>query len=360
MRVAFLIWNKFQFKHFSKFYDIFDDITLIIERRLANDSIFSVDQLADMKMKKLFIDKSKIKHLDGVFDVIFCQTVFPQIEYIEKSKIAMLQYGLAKENHNYGTWRSFASVIFSYGNYSTEKLSHFAPTFNIGHPKFDKLSVGESSSLKETLKLDNLKKTILYCPTWGDLSSYPHYIDEILSKADDYNVILKLHHNTLTLSDVTNDFSDSHVIVANDYELSELIQVSDVVISDYSGAIFDAVYCDKPIVLCHHLDLESMQHDKVGLDSLEFKCSERLGVVVNKPKELSIALEKALHNPIDTHEIKNDLFVDLTHDEFVSTIKHTTQGCVLGNLNKTQGQRFVSDLVRHERKQKFALKKAMR
>lgn len=356
MRVAFLIWNKFQLKHFSNFYDIFDDVTIIIERRPANNGVFSVSDLAEINVKKLFVDKSKIKLIDGVFDVIFCQTVFPQIEHIEKSKIAMVQYGLAKENHNYGTWRAYADVIFSYGEYSTNKLSHFAPTFNVGHPKFEYLTSNKRDSLRCLLCLDESKKTILYSPTWGDLSSFPYYIDEILRLSSVYNVVLKLHHNTLTLNEPALEFSNSQVILANDYELSELIQISDVVISDYSGAIFDAIYSNKSIILCHHLDLESKTHDKVGLDSLEFKKSSDLGIVINTPKELEKALDKALVSPLDTKKLKENLFYNIDQMEFNSTVKKAVESCVSGKLIKSQGQRFVSDLVVRERKLKFSLK----
>ncbi|MFI3245856.1 MAG: CDP-glycerol glycerophosphotransferase family protein [Ferrimonas sp.] len=351
MRIAFLVWNKFQINHFSKLFHLFDDVTLIIERRDANDEMFTPEELASIKINKLYVHKNKIKNIDGLFDMIFCQTVFPQIEHITKSKIAMMQYGLAKENHNYGTWRSFADVIFSYGDYSKEKLSYFAPSFNVGHPNAIYLNDEEKKSLKINMPLDLTKKTILYSPTWGDLSSFELFFSEIEYLGAEYNVILKLHHNTM----VPDFIHGANVINATDKSLCDLIQISDLVISDYSGAIFDAMFFHKPIVLCQHLKIN--ENEKVGFDSAEFYMAKEIGRVATSPNELKKVVSDTFVEKHDTSLIRGLFFSEITDEESSNIIKKAVVDCVGGFVNKSQGQRFVEQLARLERKERFLLKK---
>lgn len=100
----------------------------------------------------------------------------------------------------------------------------------------------EVDNIKQLLNLDKDKETILYTPTWRDnkendfLLEFP---EEIKSK---YNIIYKYHEE---------DQSNKHKndIDINQFETQQLILVSDIVISDYSSIIFDALTIDKKVYL---------------------------------------------------------------------------------------------------------------
>lgn len=356
MKIGFIVWNEFQITVFKKLTTIFDDVTIIIEKRPANNDMFELGFLKSIKCNFIFVDKNKIKNLDGFFDVIFCQTIFSQIEHIKKSKIAMLQYGLAKENHNYGSWRSFADVIFCYGKYSQEKLNFFAPSYSLGHPSFNLISIEEIKKTKENLSLDKKKKTILYCPTWGDLSSYRSFISSIQLLSNTYNVILKLHHNTIYLHQDSIKKNEDNVFLCTNENIDKLIQISDVVISDYSGAIFDAIYSKKNVILLQETNFEHGNHPKVSPDSLEISRGNEIGIIVKKPTDLNLAIQKSLHTPFHNNKLKSELFTnELGHDWY--DIKKILLDVVNGKIKKHQGQRFINELTINERIKTFRIKK---
>ncbi|MGR4035163.1 hypothetical protein LB437_12085 [Escherichia coli] len=109
--------------------------------------------------------------LMGLMISYFFSRLFPVLK-IKNSKLVSIQYGLAKERHNYGEWRSLADMNLMYGDYSSNIVSHYAPSYPVGNPKFDnwleyKQKYSNREELYKELKLDITKKTLLYMPTWG-------------------------------------------------------------------------------------------------------------------------------------------------------------------------------------------------
>ncbi|MGN5146359.1 CDP-glycerol glycerophosphotransferase family protein [Aeromonas veronii] len=356
MKVGFIVWNKFQIKVFEKLINIFEDATIVIENRPANTDMFSLDYLRKIKCNFVFVDKNKMSNLDGVFDVLFCQTIFSQIEHIKSSKIAMLQYGLAKENHNYGAWRSFADVIFCYGPYSKVKMDFFAPSYSVGHPSFSFINEAESLDLKIKLDVDKNKKTILYCPTWGDLSSFEVFISTIMQLHHKYNILLKLHHNTLALHKELVLLDSSEISLANEFDIDKLIQISDLVISDYSGAIFDAIYANKSVILLQSLDFISENHSKVSSESLEISRCNEIGLVVKNPHHLDDAIQALLNKPFKYNALKEELFYNEMGQDFAG-VKIILNDILNEKIRKHQGQKFINNIVVDERIKTFKIKK---
>lgn len=243
------------------------------------------------------VDSSALPALDGEYDVLVFQTPFPGIHLFNKSRLVSLQYGLAKEPHNYGDWRAFGDLALCMGPYSVDRISAVCPAISVGNLSFDAY-VARKNSLKNSC-IESLppflieKKTILYAPTWGDLSSIDIYADAVAALQGAYNVVVKLHHNTYLL-----EKSRLQTIVtclpvalnAKNCDLHALIDLADLVISDYSGAIFDALLHDKPIVL---LDIPTpLNSVKLEESSLDWCHRNEFG--------LSITTPAALHDAIDT------------------------------------------------------------
>lgn len=105
-----------------------------------------------------------------------------------------------------------------------------------------KRDMNEIESIKQLLNLNKEKKTILYTPTWRDNNDEEFLLEfpeEIKSK---YNIIYKYHEE---------DHSNKHknYIDTAQFETQQLILVSDIIISDYSSIIFDALTIDKKVYL---------------------------------------------------------------------------------------------------------------
>ena len=312
-KVAFIGWNPFQFKMVKSLIKAIPNSVFIFEKKHNNIKCIDKISLANKELPITVTASKDIHKLNNIYDVIICQTVFTDIHKFDKAKIAMLQYGYAKEAHNYGPWRSLADICFTYGSYASKKISYFCPTREVGYirknevndPKFMQCAQKKYGHL-----LDKNKQTILYLPTWGEHNTSSTFLKKINSLYEKYNVLTKIHHNTDLLSIKNSRHLKNpniHVFGANDDSL-QLIMLSDLVISDYSGAIFDAIYCNKPVVLLNK-SINLSSQNKVDEYSIEFKYRNKLGAIVNSDLELPQAIEMSLNQKTYIEDkLLNDLF----------------------------------------------------
>lgn len=315
--VGFVGWNPFQLMQVRRLIQAMPGSSFVLESRKDYVSEFHPSLLSDPDVPVMLCKQGKVNSLDGVFDVLVFQTPFANIHLIKSSKIAMLQYGYAKEAHNYGAWRSFADLNLVYGDYAARKIGMFSPALAIGNPRFDDWHNPSWHAMQEkkfSPTLNPARKTVLYAPTWGDLSSVDQYLDEILNLSDKYNVLLKMHHNTEILEPTRKSRilrGNVHCFGAND-DLIELLSVTDVFISDYSGAIFDAVFCGKPIVLLNG-DFSAATGNKLDNFSIEYSRRSEIGLEVNDQRKLRECVQLALDNFKKNHlkntKLKEELFV---------------------------------------------------
>lgn len=318
----------------------------VLETRGNNVSEFDQALLQDPRVPVIMWEQGKVDQLDGVFDILVFQTPFNKIHKINKSKIAMLQYGYAKEAHNYGAWRSFADLNLAYGEYAARKIGHFSPVAAVGNPRFDEWFNQEWKDAKReafsSYKRDG-RPTVVYAPTWGDLSSVERYLEAVCALSDEFNVLLKMHHNTDLLEGSRKEAiskENVHVFGAN-VDLFDLLTVADVFISDYSGAIFDALFCRVPTVLVD-LDVEQVMGKKLDAFSIEFSRRADIGLQVSQPQELKQQVRAALSGgsgQLATEDIRRDLFVDTpgATDRAVQALNDLADG----KYQRTQMQHYV-------------------
>jgi hypothetical protein len=176
----------------------------------------------------------------------------------EKTKIRIL-YGPGKDLRDFGSWNRFFDLILTYGTYSDNFLKLWSKTEIIGNPKFDPwfqkiLSDEDVQYLKSEIKPKN--KTILYLPTYGDLCSIAFLVNAIKAITPKYNILIKVHDITKYFEpQIINLLSSEkrfRIFDGRD-DILPLLKIADVVISDNSGAIFDAILADKPLVLIDFL-----------------------------------------------------------------------------------------------------------
>ncbi len=126
-----------------------------------------------------------------------------------------------------------------------------------GRPREDSLyafTSGDSKRIRSNLGISEGAKVVLYAPTWrestdGGLSfdfAPPVHIDKWKSLIGDDTVILFRAHSIMTK--VFNIEDSDYVIDCSDYQvLNELMFISDILISDYSGIFMDFSIQGKPI-----------------------------------------------------------------------------------------------------------------
>ena len=352
-KVGFVGWNPFQFLHFGRIASRFENPAFVIEERRGISRFLDSGPALSGSPRILNRSRKEMLSLDGEFDVLVCQTPFAGIERIRKSRIAMLQYGYAKEAHNFAPWRSFADLCITFGHYAERKIGHFCPAVSVGNPRYEDWAE-EAFHVQARQKfagiLDPEKKTILYAPTWGALSSIHSYAEEILALTRSHNVIFKLHHNTqLTDPQLTSSIRKKfgHICGADD-DIVELLSVSDVMITDYSGAIFDAIYCEVPIVLINSASSAGFGSSTSDIHSIERARRDELGEIVTATTELAPAVQRTLENPgarlALLENLRSELFVDPANSS--SRIAGLISDLADGRFQQTQLQGYVREEMR--------------
>ena len=365
-KVAFIGWNPFQFIHIKLLASKIPGSVFILEKRRNHLNDFTKEILTNQEVPVVVWETGKIRELDGVFDVIVCQTMFLHLPLFEKTKIVMLQYGYAKEPHNYGTWRALADLCLVYGSYPEKKLSTYAPSKAVGNPRLQ-LWYDEDFHLTAKNKyihsIDDDLLTVLYMPTWGELSSIDEYIGAVLSLSERYNVLIKLHHNTDLLEDGRLEKIETdriHFFGANDDAL-ELLSISDIVISDYSGAIFDAIHCEKPVVLLDKNEDEILEEAKIDTHSLEFNRRDELGYRVARPSDLidSINYIEGNYDYIvgEKEAIKSELYE--YSENSVEKCVEAINSLMSGDIVRNQMQSYIHNSIKelHQLKRQYNILK---
>lgn len=124
----------------------------------------------------------------------------------------------------------------------------------IGMPKNDILvhyTEDYRSELRKRIGIPEGKKAILYAPTFREEANFKEVFDVDVNLwkqnlGDDYVLLYRAHP---VISSDTKQNNDFFIDVTN-YEVVEDIMIaSDLLVSDYSGIIFDYCIMDKPIFL---------------------------------------------------------------------------------------------------------------
>jgi hypothetical protein len=119
----------------------------------------------------------------------------------------------------------------------------------VGYPKTDcffNQTLDRENTL-QGLSLDLSKKTILYSPTWGSLSSAPIAADSINRLSSDYNVIVKLHD--LSEPEWLDLYRRADRIrFVEEANITRYMFAADLMISDFSSTIFEFAQLFRPII----------------------------------------------------------------------------------------------------------------
>ena len=154
-----------------------------------------------------------------------------------------------------------------------EKLRNEAPKDIefIGVPYLDEMV----KRLENAPELPPHPRTVLLAPTWGDSSIFNKYggkvIDELLKTG--YHIIIRPHPQSFTsdkelMNQLMKEYPESDQLEwSREADNFEVLRRSDVMISDYSGVIFDfALVFDKPVI-CTDTELDIGPFDIWWLDT---------------------------------------------------------------------------------------------
>lgn len=125
---------------------------------------------------------------------------------------------------------------------------------DIGYPRNDLIFNTDKNRVLEIMNVPKGKKVILYAPTWrGEINKPKNVLDEYIkyfrqikeNVNDEYVVYLKLH--SMVYRYIKPE--EKQFLVPFDVDTNEILAITDILITDYSGIMFDYMNTKKPIVL---------------------------------------------------------------------------------------------------------------
>ncbi|MCW9054817.1 MAG: CDP-glycerol glycerophosphotransferase family protein [Candidatus Pacebacteria bacterium] len=301
-------------------HDLVDDLVVLLKKERVN---FRILNYSDYHFENYLEDFfSKYETLVSVWHR-GCMRLQCNID---KKKVH-LTYGVGKELTTYGLYKRLFDLILAYGEYDHSFFSLYTQSVIVGNPKFDDwfnktLDNNVTKIIRD--RLDPDKQTVLYLPTHSDLCSIDELAEELKELASDYNVIVKLHYYTIREEpERVKKLTDERIILyKDDTDLLQLFKVANVVLSDNSSAIFDAILADKPIITTdfHSNDFLDVEHKKIKdrrrgktmaltySNSIEQRIKQDgTTITIHKPEELSTQVNKTLKNDIPQKKKRRQL-----------------------------------------------------
>lgn len=234
-----------------------------------------------------------------------------------KPKI-QLTYGAGKELNMVRVSRGIFDCILSYGERDHALASYYTKSVIVGNPRFDPWFRGEITRADVAdiaNRLDPAKKTLLYLPTHSDLSSVDALADELQKLTSEWNVIAKMHYFTPREESarVARMRASGAIVCGDDVDLVRLLSVPDVVLSDNSSAIFDAILADKPVLATDFLDVDYL--DETHKNPRTYRRGAQPALTYSGSIEQTIKKEKRVPTIASPESLRAGLEEALRDDE---------------------------------------------
>lgn len=289
MRIGFLVWNEFQFYHFRSVLDALPEATLFVDTRPGLHRRFPVAVLKGIKNPVVTLHNSDLRPISAMVDVLVVQSNTQAREQLPDVRIVAMQYSLSKEWHQYGKWMQEADLVLCFGDYSRSRIETRAPVHAVGNPRMDAyfadhLDARILASMRRGL--DPKKPTMMLAPSW----SSPHMTTQLKAArrmlSSEFNVLWSPHHNTRIFGNRLLSLFTRNIVSFDRYLYC--LKLSDILVSDTSGSLFDAIHAGK------HVIIADFERDQSGnRESIEFQMRDKIGPVAADAAEIG-ALGKRL------------------------------------------------------------------
>lgn len=236
----------------------------------------------------------------------------------DKKKICAT-YGAGKELTMVRPSRGYYDLILAYGPRDSELFSYYTRSVVVGNPKFDDWfndNLDRDAVTVVRSKMDPTRRTILYLPTHGDLSSVDELATPLRRLAKKYNVVVKLHYFIVHEEpERVAALSDSNIhLYGDDFDLLPLLKIADVVLSDNSSAIFDAILADKPVIVTDFHDAEYL--DFGHKERRQSRRGINTALTFSRSIEQEIKREKRILSFSDPEELESKVSVALEDSDY--------------------------------------------
>ncbi len=262
LKVFFYVAYPYYFPHFLPISNFFE------QNRCSVTYVLS-DKQNSQNMKHI-AEQNSVDYIfgsDNLFDedidVIFFANPFERIKEI-KALSVFLEHGIGTKSTSFYSSIEDFDIYLVEGKQKYNKLKEIYPQFEyklakVGFSKFDEV-INFTQEKKEKYykkyKLDKNKKTILYAPTFFP-SSIEKMPDDFPNDFINYNILIKPHYLTYERKKYNNQikkfkiwekYNNCIILPLSEYNLVPFLNISDVMISDESSAMFEFAALDKPVI----------------------------------------------------------------------------------------------------------------
>ena len=258
------------------------DILWYVDQTILNDFPYKLDPHCT-SIKEL-------KSFDS--DAIFvCGNAVPH--YLKGVK-AQVFHGLAGEKKGHFRIRSYFDLYLTQGPYFTKvflenkKIHKDFEVIETGWSRIDNLFKKNSELVKRKknlLEKYNKDKILLYAPTFSPkLTSASYLKKEIISISDKTSYLLLIKFHPLMSDLLKKEYENiakenTNILIYNDNDISDLLKISDLLISDTSSVIYEFSLLNKPVITFNNIaktkywqdskiykDLKSLVEDNLNKD----------------------------------------------------------------------------------------------
>jgi len=172
-------------------------------------------------------------------------------------------YAVGKSGWNLSGWNSVYDAILCFGPYHANALAKRtdAVIVQMGYPRLDAYfnESADLDALRKRFHCDPTKQTVVWLPTWKELSSVGRYDEQVSALTTRYNVVVKVHPLMVSTEPqrvaALRRFKFTHLIT-DPSDNVPLYKLADFMLFDYGGPPFAAVYTDKRMLLLNAPDAE--------------------------------------------------------------------------------------------------------
>ena len=291
-KIAFVVWTPF---HYFVYRDIarhlpYSDFVVCptwyrspteASAHLAHTTNFLEQRGVRHRQLAELYEDATVRAFFAPYDVIVATHPWPPLEshftntdWFLKKKTVRALYGTMKGLATFAPWTARFDVALAWGEYSQSFLSSLTHAYTVGDYKFDAWFNGTIDARERSVianLLNSRRKTVLYMPTHGGLSSLGTYADAVNGLADRYNVLIKFHHHSeLTERETVarvRSRADAHThIFGEETDPLVLLSHTDMVISDSSSAAGETLLTGLPLVFLENRNPEQIRRHRAGTE----------------------------------------------------------------------------------------------
>jgi hypothetical protein len=232
---------------------------------------------------------------------------------VGKTQIRFMYGADISDSWSLQSWNKIYDVILCHGvNDEREVKKRFdAKTYVMGYPRYDRYFSGsiDKTIISNEFNIDQSKKTIVWMPTLGgEYSTIPLFVKAFTSFRDKYNFIVRPHPLSfiqeiqyIELLKKYNYQIDKNPL----RDMNELYSIADVILADYGGTPFSAIFLGVNLVL---LDVKGADSYSFNINSSTLELRQYLPVFNNQNIRELIDLLDSDEFYLSNKNIVNTLF----------------------------------------------------